>query len=183
MRLSLLLLTLAFAVSASDDANVVKIFTSNGGRHGYCATAFFISPTRLITAGHTFNHNTTHHYIQIGENRCQVNVVKVDFERDICVLETVEYKSPTWYSLQLNGTIKLKGFRGEDRSLSEESVTRRKDRIETKNTIIDGESGGPLVNESGQVIGMGVQSHGGTCVSVSSDTILKFLSEVDQDKH
>ncbi len=176
---AVVILLLAMSVFSAEDQNVVKIFTyAEKATRGYCATAFFVSPTKLVTAAHTFSNKTTNHWIKIGPETVPVTILRIDFERDICLVETIKYVNPTWYTLQRNGVVRLKGFRKEERDLSEEPLEPMRDRISTRNIIIDGESGGPLVNESGQVVGMGIQNKGKTCISVSSDTICKFLDEV-----
>ena len=191
MRTSVILLTLALSACGAEDANVAKIFTfPESAMHddrvrGYCATAFFVSPTRLVTAAHTFSKGTTYHYIKVGGQNVAVKILRIDYDRDICVVEAINYSNPTWYPLQRNGIVKLKGFHLEERTMSEE-VAPNRDRNATANPIVEGESGGPLVNEAGQVVGMGVSGGKHSCVAVSSDAIAKFLDEVrapETDKH
>lgn len=179
MRLSILLLALSVSLFSAEDANVVKIYSFAGdAKKGHCATAFFVSPVRLITAAHTFSFGGTNHYIKVAGDSIPVTIVRIDYEKDICLVEAIHYENKTWYTLQRNGVVLLKGFRKEERVQSDEGVSRG-ERLYTDNQIIEGESGGPLVNETGQVIGMGIAGHGKhECVSVSSDTICKFLDSI-----
>lgn len=176
MRIALFLLTIITSVFSAEDPNIAKIYASNGRDKTFCATAFFVSPNRLITAAHTFGSGMSNSWIKKGGANIAVTVIHCDHERDICLVETIGYTNPSWFTLQRNGVVTLKGFRYENPAQSDESV-RKDERLSTYNEIIDGESGGPLVNESGQVIGMGIMSHKRTCISVSSDTIAKFLDE------
>ncbi len=174
---SLFLFTTSFAVESD---KIFKIFT-NDGQKEYCATAFFISETRVLTA-HTFNHHTDRHFLMINGKLITARLVKIDKHADIAVLES-EQKNATFFILSdtlpsKGEQVNALGFMHEDRFLTDlpEMVKSAKDDdIKCTPDGVNGMSGCPLVDSSGKVVGMLVRGYGSNSHSIPSHTLKAFV--------
>ncbi len=163
--------------SAEESAKVVKMVTGDG-QHEWQATAFYISPTELLTAAHTFRNHTSIHLIVKDGRTIPCTIKKIDFERDICLLECSE-KSEAFYPLLRHGKVTAVGYEDQHRAQTE-SPGQTASQFKINLRCVPGMSGCPLVDEGGYVIGMGVK-HGAfgkketECTAISSDALAMFL--------
>lgn len=171
----LILLALPAFGTETDINKVVKIFTSSA-RKSYCATAFYISDNQLLTAAHTFGKGSLNPRILKDGVIIHVRLIKIDYNADIALIET-DVINTDHYVLCSNGKITAVGFPGDDRKVNLSAG--RMIQLQSDNALPAGMSGSPMVNESGVVVGMAIQSDDGRrqCFCVPSDTLLKFLAK------
>jgi S1-C subfamily serine protease len=164
---SLALICSATLAESSDYAGmkVVKLVTRKDWKEQWTATAFFISPTRLLTAAHTFA-KSNDQWIVLDGKEVHCHVVRVDFKKDIAVLES-DKRSSDFY--RLAAKIVVKGF-PLGGALVEASGYIDDKRVHSKIYFSNGMSGGPVEDENGCVIGMGVQGD-----SEKGDDACKFI--------
>ncbi len=186
--LCVLLLTLSLAVLAEDKptqtvavqtVEIQKVFKIECKRDGeptkvYSGTAFYISPTRLLTAGHVLRRTIDQWIVRDGR-RMQCRVIKIDTEKDIALIET-DVACGSFY--RLVSAIRVIGFPG-DRGLEEHSGAVDLKRLHAKVYFVPGMSGGPLVNEYGDVEGMGVENETiYDCKAIPASALNEFVQSV-----
>lgn len=172
--LSAVLIISAIAFSAESDSRVVKLVTRKDWKQQWTATAFFVSENRLLTAAHTFK-NSNDQWIVIDGKEIRCKVVKIDFKKDIAVLES-DARASAFY--RLSSKVFVKGFPlGGDLVKSGGFIDDK--RVHSKAYFANGMSGGPVENESGEVIGMGVQgdseSGSDACRFIPASALAEFL--------
>ncbi len=124
------------------------------GKDQWTATAFFISPSRLLTAAHTLRGGPKDCWIEMNGREVVCRILKVDFDKDVALIESDE-QCGAFY--RLVGRVKMIGFPfGKESTESPDGVIDSK-RVHARVYFRPGMSGGPLVNEYGDVEGMGVQ--------------------------
>ncbi len=153
---------------------VFKLITRKNWEKQWTATAFFISPTRLVTAAHTFEKSNDQWILKDGkEVHCRV--VKIDFKKDIAVLESDE-ACESYY--RLVSTIRLIGS-PHGNPVEEHTGYVDSSRIHARCYFVAGMSGCPMVNEYGDVEAMGVQGDIGgddkDCRAIPASTLAKFV--------
>ncbi len=175
-------LWLSFSAYAIESDKIFKLFT-NDGKNEYCATAFFVSETRVLTAAHTFGHKTTKHFILRNDKLVPMRLIKIDKHTDIAVLECDE-KNAAFYEFSpappsKGEQVDAIGFVMNDRFLTDlkETVKSVGNKIDCKPDGTDGMSGCPLVNSGGQVVGMLVSGWGGTSHSITAATLKAFVEK------
>ena len=167
---------------AVESDKIFKLYTNNG-KDEYCATAFFVSETRVLTAAHTFKHKTFNHFILRNGKFISIKMVKIDKHADIAVLEcSVEDKNNSFFELNTalpdeGSQVGAIGFKMEDKFLTDlkETVVSIGERIDCRPDGVDGMSGCPLVDSSGRAIGMLVTGWGGTSHSVKASDLKSSL--------
>lgn len=155
-----------------ETCKVFKIVCIRSGEPSkrYSATAFFISPTRLLTAGHEVK-NAVDQWIDKDGRSVRCKLLKVDFEKDVALLECDE-ENGSFY--RLVSTITVIGF--PDGKVREESGGQIDRRIHAHVHFVPGMSGGPLVNEYGDVEGMGVENQSDyDCKAVPASVLADFI--------
>lgn len=176
MRLILLLLAIPMLTMAAEPVEKTVKFYANNGTKEWCATAFFVTPTQLLTAAHTLAHTSKNVFILRHGKIERVRVVKVDYNLDAALVEC-DVPNAEHYALSDNGVVKAVGYAHEERALTTNPgiVTQ----VEASALLVDGMSGCPLVNSSGVVVGMGVsgdeRKH--PCYAVPSDALVKFMQK------
>ncbi len=171
-----LFLTLGSFAAEPEIQKVFKFFVDeNNGKKTWTASAFYISETQLLTAAHTLRHGTIDPRIMMNGKLVQARIVKIDFENDVALLESV--KNADHFILASNGKVRLIGFVADKKEISINIGFQKK--IEASANCFKGMSGCPLVNDSNVVIGMGIQRDGDNhpCFAVPSDTLLRFLEK------
>lgn len=160
---------------AKPDENVCKVVARNPNFKGsYMATAFFISPTRLLTAAHTFKKTNDQWVVREGrEIHCKM--IKIDFKKDCALLEIEEGSCSSFF--RLVSTVKLIGFPyGKEMETSTGSIDKE---IRAHAYFVEGMSGCPLVNDFGDVEGMGLQDDWGngheTCHAIQASALAEFV--------
>lgn len=169
--MKIVLISLFVLVSIMSRAGEPYKFVVNNGKQEWAATAFYISQTQLLTAAHTCAHGQNTFIVRDGKIT-RVRIAKVDYKADIALLDCdVACADP--YVLTRHGTIKIDGFPG-GKPLTTTGVVKQ---IEVTAALPAGMSGSPLVDEGGNVIGMGVMRDGKKhpCYAVPSDALLKFI--------
>ncbi len=175
-------LVLSFSAYAVESDKIFKMY-SNNGKDEWCATAFFVSETRLLTAAHTFKKGG-HRHVIIKEGRTIVlKLVKIDYKADIAVLESSE-KNATFYEFSSATPAKGEqvsaiGFCQSDVFLTDlkETVKSVGNKIDCKPDGVNGMSGCPLVDSNGKVVGMLVSGWGGTSHSITAVTLKAFVEK------
>lgn len=172
---ALIALFLALCVDAvePETPKVHTIFQIDTGKH--TGTAFFISPTQLLTAAHVFaKQPETGARLTLNGKLVAARVVKFDSKQDIAVLE-VDEANADFLVLAKYGTLTTVGF-NERGQVVRDRVAQARDKSE--NVCAPGMSGGPVLNEDGQVVGMIIKhdfasSKGGTWIT--ADTLRAFI--------
>jgi S1-C subfamily serine protease len=169
----------AFAIESD---KIFKMY-SNNGKDEWCATAFFYTETRLLTAAHTFKKGGTRHVIIKEGRTVVVKLIKIDYKADIAVLECSE-KNATCFEFSTaipskGEQVSALGFCQSDHFLTDlkETVKSVGKKIDCKPDGVDGMSGCPLVDSSGKVVGMLVSGWGGTSHSVKAETLKAFIEK------
>lgn len=164
-------------VAVVDIQRVFKVLArTSDGKTTYSATAFFVGPTTLATAAHTFKKTSDQWVIKDGrEVHCRL--VKIDTKLDLALLECEE-ASASWY--RLVSEITVIGFPGNQPI--ESNVGRiDSDRIHAKVRFTYGMSGSPIVNQYGDVEGVGVQQdmsgQGKTCKFIPASVLADFMAK------
>ncbi len=167
--------SLTMAEDKPDTQKVFRLITRKGDRE-YTATAFFISPNRLLTAAHTFRHGTKDFFIDRGGREVYCKVLRVDFDKDIALLECAEACESHY---RLVSTIKVVGFPGNNTVAEEAPGHIDLKHIHAHVHFVPGMSGGPLVNEYGDVEGMGVENNSDyDCKAVPASVLAEFVKTV-----
>ncbi len=177
--LSLILISSAFCAEPTQaPAQKVFKFSTSDNKLVWSATAFYISPTRLLTAAHTLSHKTWEHYIKKDGIKISVKVVKIDYQADIALLESDVQNADFFVLLQTNPVTAI-GFEHDSEVLSERKGGAGESReLITNNVMVEGMSGCPIVTASGVVIGMGVRGNGrDKCISVPASVLVKFADK------
>lgn len=169
-----MLFTPVFAADAKPEPQkVFKILTKKGNERWF-ATAFFISPNRLLTAAHTFK-KSADPFIVMGDHEVHCKIIKIDFNKDIALVESDE-GCESFY--RLVGTMRVIGFPFGRALESPEGKVDSK-RIHLHVFFVPGMSGAPLVNEYGDVEGMGVQGDilgdDHDCRAIPASTLADFV--------
>ncbi len=174
-------LVLFFSIAHCEDkptSEVVKVFKisskhSDDGKtwHG---TAFYISKTRLLTAAHVIK-KSVDQWIVKGDRRVHCKVIKCDYDKDIAVLESDEENEDFF---RLVSKIKVLGFpKGE--FYEEASGVIDADRIHARCHFVKGMSGGPIVNEYGDVEGMGTDNRSDyDCKFIPACALAEFVKSI-----
>ncbi len=150
-------------------------FLTNDGRKEFSGTAFFISETRLLTAGHMFTHGTSHHFIRKGGRNIPARLIKLDTKLDVALIE-VDEKNADHLTLLRTNPIMAIGFIADDETVSMKPGVQPVDDVFTNNIMKPGMSGCPLINAMGLVIGMGVRGNDkDKCHSVPADVLINFV--------
>lgn len=161
--------------------NVFKLVSVDGAQR--CrGTAFFVSDDLLLTAAHNLRDAATTRYILRNGKQVAISIVKVDFKLDVAVIRCAE-KNPTHYTLAVHGGTTVIGFLGHDTTAT--ITTSSLAQLLTKNKCLEGMSGCPVVNEAGNVVGMGIrrdsndmETWSSSCYAVPSDVMLEFMQGV-----
>ncbi len=183
MKTLVLILALLSPVIYTADAalgpeKVCRLLTRKGNDEWH-ASAFFVSPTQLLTAAHTFKKSVDQWIVKDGrEVHCVI--VRIDFKADIAVLECEE-PSVAWYKLV--GPITVVGYPfKKDLEQNELSFDTK---IHLKGKYWIGMSGAPLVDENGVVVAMGVGhdmgKDGQTCKAIPASCLAAFLARPGPD--
>lgn len=182
MKTILMLAVLFFATAHCEDKPVPEIqkafkLVTRGEdvKRRWMATAFYISPNRLLTAAHTFKHGDRDQWIEKGGRDVHCKVIKIDYKLDLVLLETDE-TCDSFYRLVSN--IKIIGFPfGNEKEEPVGKIDTK--RIHLRCYFVPGMSGGPLVNEYGDVEGMGVENEGPGeerfCRAIPASVLVDFI--------
>lgn len=174
--LLLCIIPLQAAEQTAEVSKVFKVIARTGdGKTAYTATAFYVGPTTLATAAHTFKKTSDQWIIKDGrEVRCRL--AKVDIKLDLALLECDE-SNAAWY--RLVGEVTVIGFPGNQPMESNVGKI-DSDRVHAKIKFTYGMSGGPVVNQYGDVEGVAVQqdwsAQGKTCKFIPASVLADFIS-------
>ncbi len=182
MKTILLIAILMFSAGAAEPKPVeiqkaFKVVTRNA-RTTWFATAFFVSKNRLLTAAHTFE-KSRDPYIQKDGREIRCRIVKIDFGKDIAVLECEEENADHY---RLVSKVKVVGAAGGGDVVEHDGRIDLK-YIHAKVYFVKGMSGGPLINEYGDVEGMGVKGDmvgDNNCRAIPASALASFLALADK---
>lgn len=181
---TLFAILLLSATAYAADVDIQKSFklVTRKDHTAWSATAFFISPTRLLTAAHTFKHGTKDYWIVKDGREVHCTVLKVDTKQDIALIESDEVCASFY---RLAGSLKVVGF-----PFGQEAIEAAPGRIDSKWLhakvyFVPGMSGAPLVNDYGDVEGMGVEDDGpmsghDNCKAIPASVLAEFVKGCDQ---
>lgn len=180
------LLALSFQLQAADPRpedvqRIVHVLTNNG-KSEWMATGFFVSDTWVMTAAHTFREGHLNAFLTINGQNTRVKIVRLDFDKDMCLLES-PVPNATFFAIQQNRTLRAVGF--TDEQLHDVPGHSEAKELVTTNPIKRGMSGCPLINETGEVVGMGVRDNSfkkDRCYSVTADNLNAFIEAARADK-
>ncbi len=151
-----------------------KVFklVAKKGHETRTSTAFFVAPNQLLTANHAVK-DMAELWLEKDGRSVAVRVVKCDGKADIALLECEEVN--TYYQIE---SLKVIGF-PKGGALSASVATASDEKLRLKADSTPGMSGGPVVNASGEVVGMIVQHGSGNnysvCKAIPASTLEKFL--------
>lgn len=179
MLMLCLLLPCVFAEDAKPEAQKVFKIITRKGHESWFATAFYISPTRMLTAAHTFKKSADPFIVKDGrEIHCRI--IKIDFDKDIALVESEE-ACDAFY--RLVAKMRVVGFPYGNPIVNPQGQVDSK-RIHLRVYFVPGMSGAPVVNEYGDVEGMGVQGDilgdDHDCRAIPASTLSDF---VESEKH
>ncbi len=158
---------------AADAVTVPTIFQISNGKR--VATAFYISPTKLLTAAHTFKGDMATPMTLVRDGKIVTcALIKIDTDKDIAVLETTE-PNADFLTLDKYGTLTTIGI---DQNGKVVKSTVNSTRHKTDNVCSPGMSGCPILNGDGKVVGMGIRhamfsSKG--CTWITADELSAFV--------
>jgi V8-like Glu-specific endopeptidase len=142
----------------------------------YTATAFYVGPTTLATAAHTFK-KTNDRWIEKDGRRVHCKLAKIDFKIDLAILECEETNAEYY---KLVNVVKVIGF-PMGGAMETNSGQIDSERVHVKVRFLEGMSGSPVVNEHGEVEGVGVQhdlgKDGSTCRFIPASVLAAFMAK------
>ena len=128
-------------------------------------TGFFINSKIIITCAHVVENGNTLFFTMpsISNNKYKLKILGIAPDIDLAILESIEYVSDNYLELidsdiiALQNQIRVIGFPlGQDKRKVTKGIISgvQYGKIQIDSAINEGNSGGPLVNESNKVIGI-----------------------------
>ena len=189
--------------SSRDGENVYKItidsvfeVVCDYGTSISCGTAFFITKNYLLTNSHIFNSNLNYsnnkkYYLRNKKTKLLelMNLVKNDPINDLALFKKEKFASSALILSKKDVKTGQKCYTignslGEGLTIYDGIISDSKREVDGKqyilfnSTITNGNSGGPLLNENGEVIGVATLKNGnsvGMSYAIPINIILKFL--------
>ncbi len=155
-----------------------------GEKNSYNATAFFIGPTKIVTAAHTFKKAKSENtFILKDGQKIPCTVLSIDTKVDCAILECSQ-PNATFLTLydpvfHNSGWVENDSTRSFETDQSD-GIQSLDNKVRTNNTCKPGMSGCPMQDDQGRVVGMCVATDWldkQTCFFVPARLIIKMVGK------